>query len=99
MTINKNAEGSKLTLALEGRLDSTTAPELQSVIKESVDGIEELTIDMTDLEYVSSAGLRVLISAHKAMRSKGGMTVTNVNEIVMEVFEITGFAEILNIQK
>ena len=99
MTINKNAEGSKLTLALEGRLDSTTAPELQAVIKESVDGIEELTIDMTDLEYVSSAGLRVLISAHKAMRSKGGMTVTNVNEIVMEVFEITGFAEILNIQK
>ena len=98
MTINKNLNGTELTVALEGRLDTTTAPELEAALKESMDGITGLTLDFSKLDYISSAGLRVLLSAHKAMRGKGQMKVTHVNEIVQEVFEVTGFSDILNIE-
>ncbi len=97
MTISKTVNGTELTLALEGRLDTVTAPELEKELKESLDGAERLILDFSKLDYISSAGLRVLLSAHKMMVAKGGMKVTNVNEIVAEVFEVTGFADILDI--
>ena len=99
MTITKTQNGTDLTLALEGRLDTMTAPELEAELGKSLEGADSLTLDFSKLEYISSAGLRVLLSAHKAMSAKGGMKVTNVNEIVQEVFEVTGFADILNIVK
>jgi len=97
MTITKKQENNALTLALEGRLDTVTAPELEAEIKKSLEAINTLTLDFSKLEYISSAGLRVLLSAHKAMSSKGGMKITNANEIVREVFDVTGFSDILNI--
>ena len=98
MTINRNLNGSTLTIALEGRLDTTTAPELEKELKTSMDDAEELVLDFAGLDSISSAGLRVLLSAHKAMSGKGGMTVRNANEIVQEVFDVTGFADILTIE-
>ncbi len=98
MTINKNRSGSTLTIALEGRLDTTTAPDLEKEIKVSLDGVTELVMDFSKLDYISSAGLRVLLSAHKAMSKQGAMKVVNVNEMVMEVFEVTGFSDILTIE-
>jgi anti-sigma B factor antagonist len=98
MTINKQQNGSALTLALEGRLDTVTSPELEKELKASLDGVDTLTLDFEKLEYISSAGLRVLLSAHKIMSAKGGMKVKNVNEIVREVFDVTGFADILTIE-
>ena len=97
MTITKNQNGSALCIALEGRLDTMTAPELEGELNKSLGDVQELTLDFSGLEYISSAGLRVLLSAHKAMMSKGGMTITNVNDIVREVFDVTGFSDILNI--
>ena len=99
MNISKTQEGSTLNIALEGRLDTTASPLLEEELGANLDGITDLVFDFDALEYVSSAGLRVLLSAHKAMSGKGGMKVTNVNEIVQEVFEVTGFADILNIEK
>lgn len=98
MKINKSKKDSALTLAVEGRLESTTAPELESVVKSELDGITDLTFDFTDLEYISSAGLRVLLLAQKAMNKQGKMKVTGANEIVMEVFDITGFSGMLTIE-
>ena len=98
MTITKNMNGTTLEIALEGRLDTMTAPELEAELKESMDDADSLVLDFSKLEYISSAGLRVLLSAHKAMSGKDGMKVTNVNEIVQEVFEVTGFADILTIE-
>ena len=98
MTISKTMDGKALTLALEGRLDTMTAPELEAELHASMPDAESLTLDFSKLEYISSAGLRVLLSAHKAMGSKAGMKVTNVNEIVREVFDVTGFADILTIE-
>ena len=98
MKITKNLNGSSLNIALEGRLDTTTAPELEKELKDSMDSANELTLDFGKLDYISSAGLRVLLSAHKVMGKKGGMKVTNVNEIVKEVFEVAGFADILTIE-
>lgn len=98
MTINKTQNGTALTIALEGRLDTMTAPELEAELKKSLDGMETLTLDFSKLDYISSAGLRVLLSAHKLMSAKGGMKVTNVNDVVQEVFEVTGFADILTIE-
>ena len=98
MKITKNMNGTALEIALEGRLDTTTAPELENELKACMDGATELTLDFSQLDYISSAGLRVLLSAHKTMSKKGGMKVTNVNEIVMEVFDVTGFADILTIE-
>jgi anti-sigma B factor antagonist len=98
MTITKNLNGTNLEIALEGRLDTTTAPELEAELNKDLGSAESLTMDFSKLEYISSAGLRVLLSAHKAMSAKGGMTVKNVNEIVREVFEVTGFSDILTIE-
>ncbi|MBR2700017.1 MAG: STAS domain-containing protein [Clostridia bacterium] len=98
MKIDKKLEGSTLTLALEGRLDTTTAPELEQVIKAELDEADALVLDFGKLDYISSAGLRVLLSAHKAMSKKGGMKMTHVNEMVMEVFEVTGFSDILTVE-
>ena len=98
MKITKQQNGNTLTLALEGRLDTVTAPELEEELKTSIPGADSLVLDLSNLEYISSAGLRVLLSGHKAMAGKGGMKVTNANEIVSEVFEVTGFADILDIE-
>ena len=98
MKITKTLNGTALNIALEGRLDTTTAPELEQALKESLDSAQELIMDFSKLDYISSAGLRVLLSAHKTMRTKGGMKVVNVNEIVKEVFDVTGFADILDIE-
>ena len=98
MTVNKNQNGSELVLSVIGRVDTTTAPELDNTIKGSLDGVTSLILDLSGLEYISSAGLRVLLSAHKIMSSRGGMTVKNVNDLVMEVFDVTGFADILTIE-
>jgi len=98
MKINKKQDGSALVIALEGRLDTTTAPDLEKELKNSLDGITDLTLDMTNLDYISSAGLRVLLSAHKTMMKQGQMKVTNASEIVKEVFDVTGFSDILNIE-
>ena len=99
MTIEKKVNGNALEIALEGRLDTMTAPELEAELNQSLGSADSLTLDFSKLEYISSAGLRVLLSAHKIMSAKGGMKVTKVNEIVQEVFEVTGFADILNIEK
>ncbi|MCR4839306.1 MAG: STAS domain-containing protein [Eubacterium sp.] len=98
MTINKEQNGSQLTVAIEGRLDTTTAPELEQELKDSLSGVTELTIDLGKLDYISSAGLRVLLWAQKTMNQQGSMKVTNVQEVVSEVFEVTGFADILTIE-
>ncbi len=98
MKITRNQEGTSLTIALEGRLDTATAPALEKELQASLGGATELTLDFSALEYISSAGLRVLLSAHKAMSQKGGMKVTHANEIVSEVFDVTGFADIISIE-
>ncbi len=98
MTITKKMEGTTLVIALEGRLDTMTSPQLEAELKESLDGAESLTMDMSNLDYISSAGLRVLLTAHKAMSSKGGLKLTNVNEIVREVLDVTSFSDILTIE-
>ena len=98
MKINKKQDGGKLVIALEGRLDTTTAPELEKELKTCLDGVTELTLDMAKLDYISSAGLRVLLSAHKTMMKQGQMKVINASEIVKEVFDVTGFSDILNIE-
>ena len=98
MKINKTQNGTDLVIALEGRLDTMTAPELEAELKGCLGGAETLTMDFAQLEYISSAGLRVLLSAYKAMSPKGGMVVTNVNDVVREVFDVTGFADILTIE-
>ena len=98
MTITRELNGADLKIALEGRLDTMTAPELEAELNQYLGNADSLTLDFGKLDYISSAGLRVLLSAHKAMSPKGGLKVTNVNEIVREVFEVTGFADILTIE-
>ena len=98
MTITKNQNGTHLDLALEGRLDTTTAPQLEAELKQSVSGVTELTLDFAKLEYLSSAGLRVLLSAQKVMNKQGSMVIRNVNETINEIFEVTGFADILTVE-
>ena len=98
MTIHKNLNGTTLEIAPEGRLDTMTAPELEAELGKSLDGADSLVMNLEKLEYISSAGLRVLLAAHKQMAGKGGMKVIHVNEIVQEVFEVTGFCDILNIE-
>ena len=98
MTIDKQINGSELTLSLTGRLDTTTAPELEAVIKENITGVTNLVMDFAGLEYLSSAGLRVILSAQKTMNKQGEMIIRNVNETINEVFEITGFIDILTIE-
>ena len=98
MKIEKNIENGKVVLKIEGRLDTTTAPELEKELDTLLSEAKELIFDMSELEYVSSAGLRVLLKAQKAMNLQGNMKVTHVNESIMEVFEITGFLDILTIE-
>ena len=98
LEISKKKENTVLEVALKGRLDTSTSPELEQFLKDNLTGVTELVIDLSGLEYISSAGLRVLLSAHKQMSTKGGMTIKNINEIVREVFEVTGFTDILNIE-
>lgn len=98
MTINKTLSATELTVALTGRLDTTTAPHLEAELKTSLTGVDSLVMDFTGLEYISSAGLRVLLSAQKVMNKQGKMTVRHANETVKEVFEVTGFIDILNIE-
>jgi anti-sigma B factor antagonist len=99
MNITKNKENNKLIVALEGRLDTNTAPKLEQELKESLGDITELELDMSGLEYISSAGLRVLLSAHKTMMGSKGMVIKNVNEEIKEIFDITGFSDVLNIEE
>ncbi len=98
MIINMKQEGTHPLIALEGRLDTMTSPELETQLKKTLEGAETLTLDFSRLDYISSAGLRVLLSAHKALSAKGGLKITNVNEVVREVFEVTGFSDILTIE-
>lgn len=97
MTIGKQKNGGALTLKVEGRLDTISSPELEAVLKEELDGVEDLTFDFSALDYISSAGLRVLLAAQKQMNRQGGMKVTGVSEIIMEIFDVTGFTDILTI--
>ena len=98
MTIDRNVDGSKTQLKVSGRLDTSTAPELESTIDNFLSGVEELVMDFEGLEYVSSAGLRVILKAQKLMNKQGSMKIVNVNDTIMEVFDITGFADVLTIE-
>ncbi len=98
MNINKNIKDGVCDISLVGRLDTTTAPELETVLKDSLEGISELNIDLEKLDYISSAGLRVLLFAQKTMNNQGKMTIKNAKPEIMEVFEITGFTDILTIE-
>ena len=98
MEINKNLNGDALELKIIGRLDTTTAPALEAEEKNSLEGLKSIVFDLEGLEYISSAGLRVLLSAQKSMNKQGTMKLVNVNEVVMEVFEITGFVDVLTIE-
>jgi anti-sigma B factor antagonist len=99
MNINKIQEGTTLTFALEGRLDTVTAPQLEGELRTAVNGVEELIFDLSKLEYISSAGLRVLLSAQKVMNRQGNMIIRSVKPEIMDIFEVTGFVDILNIEE
>ena len=98
LNITKNLDDTKLTVYLEGRLDTTTAPQLEESMKESINGVTELVMDFEKLEYISSAGLRVLLSCQKIMSKQGSMKVINVSDLIKEIFEVTGFIDILTIE-
>lgn len=98
MTIEKNSNGEKLEIKLTGRLDTTTAPGLEAELKKSVTGVTKLVFDFASLEYLSSAGLRVLLAAQKVMNKQGEMVILNVNDTIQDIFEVTGFSEILTIE-
>ena len=98
MTIQKTVNENVLTVALSGRLDTTTAPQLESELKASMEGVQTLVLDFPELTYLSSAGLRVLLEAQKIMNKQGSMRVKNVNETIQEIFEVTGFCDILTVE-
>jgi len=98
MNINKELNENELKIELEGRLDTNTSPELENELNKYLDDISQLTFDFNKLEYISSAGLRVILSTQKIMNTKGNMVIKNVNDLVMEVFDATGFTDILNIE-
>lgn len=98
MTINKTLNENELTVNLSGRLDTTTAPQLEVELKTTLTGVNSLIMDFAGLEYISSAGLRVLLSAQKVMNKQGKMVIRRVNETILEVFEVTGFIDILTIE-
>ena len=98
LSIKKTITDKSAVFALSGRLDTVTAPDLEQAFKESLSDITDLTLDFENLEYISSAGLRVLLAAHKTMSAQGSMKLVNVNEIVQEVFDVTGFSDILTIE-
>ena len=96
MNLNRTNENGVMTVTVSGRIDTSTAPEFEQGVKPYLDGVKELTLDFADVNYVSSAGLRALLSMHKIMMKQGSMKLINVNEEVCDVFEVTGFDEILN---
>ena len=98
LNIEKKKKKKKLSFVLSGRLDTTTAPDLEKEVKENIDGVEKLDFDFSDLAYISSAGLRVLLSAQKIMNKQGEMVVKNCSEEIKEIFEVTGFSDILTIE-
>ena len=98
MTIEKNLNGTELTVAIAGRLDTTTAPQLEAEFKQSITGVEKFVLDFSALEYLSSAGLRVILAAQKVMNKQGEMIIKNVNDTINEIFEVTGFIDILTIE-
>ncbi len=98
MEIKKTRNDTVLSLSILGRIDTTTAPQLEAALRTDIDGVTELYLDFADVEYISSAGLRVLLAAQKVMNRQGKMVVSHVNESVMEVFEVTGFSDILTIE-
>lgn len=98
MNINKTLNANELTVALTGRLDTTTAPQLEGELKTTLNGVNTLMMDFAELEYISSAGLRVLLSAQKIMNKQGKMVIQHVNETILEVFEVTGFTEVFTIE-
>ena len=98
MTINKISDGEKLTVAITGRLDTNSSPKLEAELRQSVDGVTEPVFDFSEVEYISSAGLRVLLAAQKVMNRKGSMKLVGVSDEIQEVFEITGFSDILTIE-
>ncbi|MBR6239097.1 MAG: STAS domain-containing protein [Lachnospiraceae bacterium] len=98
MTIEMNKNGGELKLSIEGRLDTTTSPELEGKLKGELDGVTALEFDIKDLEYISSAGLRVLLQAQKTMNKQGKMVIHNASEDIMEIFDVTGFSDILTIE-
>ena len=98
MTIEKNLNGTELNVKVVGRLDTTTAPDLEASLKESFEGVTKLILDFAALEYLSSAGLRVLLAAQKVMNKQGEMIIKNVNETINEIFEVTGFSDVLTIE-
>ena len=99
MTINANKNGTTLEIALEGRLDTTTSPQLEAELHPDIDSAEEMIFDLEKLQYISSAGLRVLLSAQKIMNKQGKMTIRNVCPEIMDIFDVTGFVDILNIEE
>ena len=99
MNILKQKEGAALTIGLEGRLDTVTAPQLEGELRTDLDGVTELILDLKDLDYISSAGLRVLLSTQKTMNRQGSMTIRNVKPEIMEIFDVTGFVDILSIEE
>ena len=98
LDIQKTVDAGKAELALVGRLDTVSAPQLEGELQALLPGLTELTLDLKQLDYISSAGLRVLLSTHKPMLRQGTMTVKNANEVVAEIFDVTGFSGILNLQ-
>lgn len=98
MNIIKNGDGEKLIIALDGRLDTTTSPELEATLSEALEGVTDFELNLEKLAYISSAGLRILLNAQKRMNKQGKMKLTNVSEDIMDIFEITGFAGILTIE-
>jgi anti-sigma B factor antagonist len=98
LNITKKSEGTTLEVALEGRLDTTTAPQLEAELKSDLPGVTNLVMDFEKLEYISSAGLRVLLSAQKIMNKQGEMKLIHVSDVINEIFEVTGFSDILNIE-
>ena len=97
LNINKHRDNTEVVIELEGRLDTITAPDLDAELKTILPDVKELVLDFEKLDYISSAGLRVLLSAQKAISRKGDMTVIHVNDTIMEIFEVTGFCDILTI--
>lgn len=99
MEITKTPAGNDMTVGISGKLDTQTAPEFEDAMREGLDDVKNLTVDLTDLEYISSAGLRAILSLYKRMSKQGSMVIKNANDDVMDVFDMTGFTELLNIEK
>lgn len=98
MTVTKKLEGTKLTAAFEGRLDTNTTPQAEKELTDSLDNVKELILDFKGLDYISSAGLRLLLMLQKKMNNQGSMTIINANDMVKEIFEVTGFSDVLTVK-